>query len=290
MEQATTSGVQIIEGDCVSKMNALLNPSSIDCILADPPYEIGFAGKGWDNTGVAYNPRTWRACHRVLKDEGYLLVFAATRTQHRIAHAIQRAGFEVVNIIAWCYGTGFPKSVNVGKAMKKKTGEENGSWNGWGTSLKPAYEPIIVARKMGSNVDKSYHHFHYISKPNKKEKNAGLENTIAKPVAWSNQAKAELKRNNLTFQHENDGTKHNKVEMRKNFHPTVKPVALMKALIEDFTDEQSLILDPFLGSGTTGIASVLTDRDFVGIELTPDYIPLAESRIEYAKNNKEFFL
>jgi DNA modification methylase len=252
MEQATTSGVRIIEGDCISKMNALLNPSSIDCILADPPYEIGFMGKGWDKTGVAYNPRTWRACHRVLKDDGYLLVFAATRTQHRIAHAIQRAGFEVVNVIAWCYGTGFPKSVNIGKAMKKKTGEENDSWIGWGTSLKPAYEPIIVARKKGSNVDKFHHHFHYISKPNQKEKNAGLEN--------------------------------------KNFHPTVKPVALMKALIEDFTDEKSLILDPFMGSGTTGIASVLTDRDFVGIELTPDYIPLAESRIEYTKNNKEFFL
>lgn len=287
---------RVLGGDCVARMN-MLDKESIDNVICDPPYEIGFMGHGWDNSGIAYNPNTWRACHRVLKPNGYILVFGATKTHHRIADAIQRAGFEIVDIIAWCYGTGFPKSHNIGKAIDKKLGVESivvgkstssgvGSiamtnveqgaqartkqsvddfkgwevkkpaselgvkWDGWGTALKPAWEPIIIARKKGSQRNVDYSQFHYISKPSKKEKNAGIE---------------------------------------KNSHPTVKPVKLMKALIEEFTEEGSTVLDPFTGSGTTGMASVISGRDFIGCELTPEYIPLAKARIEFAQENKSFF-
>jgi DNA modification methylase/transcriptional regulator with XRE-family HTH domain len=342
---------RILAGDCVARMG-MMEESSIDNCITDPPYEIGFMGKGWDNTGVAYNPRTWRAVHRVLKPNGFLAVFAATRTQHRIAHAIERAGFEIIDIISWCYGTGFPKSHNISKAIDKKGGKsiswfgkwfknwrleqgltqkEVGShflsksgkltgcvfnweegrsiptnkdfnklcklynlpfsnmeeargeylgkikhsrsggddfakqvgsksqsrdeevfatatepakqWEGWGTALKPAYEPIIIARKKGSKATTNYSQFYYISKASKKEKNAGLSES--------------------------------------NTHPTVKPIAIMKALIEDFTEEGTVVFDPFTGSGSTGIATVMNNRTFIGCELTPEYIPIAKARIEH---------
>ena len=86
---------KLLIGDCVATMNTSedLPEESVDHVITDPPYEIGFMGNGWDNTGVAYNPDTWRAAHRVLKPDGIMLVFGATRTHHRIAHAIERAGF-----------------------------------------------------------------------------------------------------------------------------------------------------------------------------------------------------
>jgi DNA modification methylase len=344
---------RILAGDCIARMK-MMDRSSVDNIITDPPYEIGFMGKGWDNTGVAYNPATWRAAHRVLKQNGLMLVFGATRTHHRIAHAIQRAGFEIVDIIAWCYGTGFPKSHNISKAIDKRGGkdvswfgkwlkqwrEENGiaqkevaelfpsktgnltgcvanwelgfnpptneqfnlicktfdlpfsnmeeakgeylgkikhsrsggddfakqvgsksqsreeevfatatepakQWEGWGTALKPAWEPIIVARKKNAKFSLSdYTPFHYIPKSSKSERSEGLESV-------------------------------------KNNHPTVKPIALMEALVKEFTEEGSTVFDPFTGSGTTGIASVKEGRNFIGCELTPEYIPLARARIEY---------
>jgi DNA modification methylase len=292
---------RIIAGDCVVRMN-MLEKESIDHIITDPPYEIGFMGKGWDNSGVAYNPKTWKAAHRVLKPNGVMLVFGATRTHHRIADAIKRAGFEIVDILAWTYGTGFPKSHNISKAIDKAKGAErkvvgydsskvrpnkenyakrtdrqpssgaiegwkdNGAtitapttpeakqWDGWGTALKPAWEPIIVAKKKGGNFNKEYSPFHYIPKAGKKERNRGLD---------------EL------------------ADDMKNAHPTVKPVNLMKKLVLDFTVEGSTVLDAFMGSGSTGIACVLTNRRFVGIELTPEYIPLAKARIKYAEEKPD---
>ena len=277
---------RILAGDCIARMN-MMDRSSVDNIITDPPYEIGFMGKGWDNTGIAYNPATWKAAHRVLKQNGLMLVFGATRTHHRIAHAIQRAGFEIVDIIAWCYGTGFPKSHNISKAIDKKAGvqrivvgyrewndpmnkpytnshyggercrddkpmpitapttPEAKQWDGWGTALKPAWEPIIVARKKDSKFSlPDYTPFHYIPKPSKSERSEGLEGV-------------------------------------KNDHPTVKPIALMEALVKEFTEEGSTVFDPFTGSGTTGIASVKEGRNFIGCELTPEYIPIAKERIEY---------
>lgn len=164
-----------------------------DSIVTDPPYELGFMGKKWDGTGIAFSRRTWEIALHLLKPGGHLLAFSGTRTYHRMACAIEDAGFDVRDMIQWIYGSGFPKSLNVGKAIDSALGEagtlgdkrpryrEKGKttykdgwsrpwqddpeaceaamreyipasdaakqWNGWGTALKPACEPICFARK-----------------------------------------------------------------------------------------------------------------------------------------------
>ena len=171
----------------MNKIEEDIKENSIDSIITDPPYELNFMGKGWDNSGVAFSADTWKKCFDVLKPGGYLLAFGGSRTYHRICCAIEDAGFEIRDCIMWLYGSGFPKSMNIGLAIDKKNGvesivvgegksgtssrafqsEENttagkykikeaqNKWQGWGTCLKPAYEPIIVARKpfKGSLVD-----------------------------------------------------------------------------------------------------------------------------------------
>ena len=158
-----------------------LEDNSIDSIVTDPPYELGFMGKKWDSSGIAYSVELWKECLRVLKPGGHLLSFGGTRTWHRVAVAIEDAGFEVRDSIAWMYGSGFPKSLDVSKAIDKAAGAEREvigkkitgnarteegwsggqttvdetapstheaqQWEGWGTALKPAFEPIVVARK-----------------------------------------------------------------------------------------------------------------------------------------------
>lgn len=171
----------------------VIEPNSIDAIVTDPPYELNFMNKGWDNSGIAFQKETWERCFQVLKPGGYMLTFGGTRTFHRIACAIEDAGFEIRDTIMYLYGSGFPKSLNIGLAIDKKNGVESevigtaigsvnampdgrssrsqiawereskeyeikkaqNEWGGWGTSLKPAYEPIIIARKPceGSCVD-----------------------------------------------------------------------------------------------------------------------------------------
>ena len=184
-------------------MLEVIEPNSIDSIVTDPPYELNFMGKGWDNAGISFQSDTWKKCYEVLKPGGYLLAFGGSRTFHRIAYAIEDAGFEIRDTIMWLYGSGFPKSMSLGKVIegkqvlgsanvrdiKKLDGEKEivvGGWNsneveqgkrkteyeqvkttvnyttelgkkydGWGTALKPSFEPIIVARKpfKGSLVD-----------------------------------------------------------------------------------------------------------------------------------------
>lgn len=170
---------KIIHGNCLEKLTELPS-NSIDAIITDPPYELGFMGKKWDNTGVAYNVELWKECLRVLKHGGHLLSFGGTRTYHRMTCAIEDAGFEIRDCVFWTYGSGFPKSLNLGKAYDKlkgndrevigsKKGQGNipndrgnwglkpnedvvvdkgtSEWEGWGTALKPAVEPIVMARK-----------------------------------------------------------------------------------------------------------------------------------------------
>jgi site-specific DNA-methyltransferase (adenine-specific) len=169
-------------GDSLVLLPAL-PADSIDTVVTDPPYELGFMGKSWDQRGVSFDPATWAAVLRVAKPGAFLLAFGGTRTWHRIAVAIEDAGWEIRDTICWLYGSGFPKSLDISKAMDKAAGAEReviealsgpvpgdhgGSghyghgedrsitapatdlareWDGWGTALKPAHEPIIVAMK-----------------------------------------------------------------------------------------------------------------------------------------------
>lgn len=184
---------QVLHGNCLDVLPTLAD-ASVDAIVTDPPYELGFMGKAWDAAGVAYDVTLWAECLRVLKPGGHLLAFGGTRTYHRMACAIEDAGFEVRDSLHWLYGSGFPKSLDVSKAIDKAAGAERevvGSvkspfkvdkaeaernsygafssgigadgyrsslltapatdaarqWSGWGTALKPAHEPIVVARK-----------------------------------------------------------------------------------------------------------------------------------------------
>lgn len=120
-------------GDCIEVMNTLPD-NSVDSIVTDPPYGLGFMGKVWDDLPPGLDFA--REALRVLKPGGHLLAFGGSRTWHRLAVAVEDAGFEIRDSIAWLYGSGFPKSLNL-----------TGDWDGWGTALKPAFEPIVVGRK-----------------------------------------------------------------------------------------------------------------------------------------------
>lgn len=179
-------------GDCLDVL-PFLQTNSIDSCITDAPYELGFMGKSWDRSGIAYNVEVWRECLRVLKPGGHLLAFGGSRTYHRLACAIEDAGFEIRDQIQWIYGSGFPKSLDVSKAIDATQGAEREivgqvrrwgnaagkgrggqyandyepsnegaerfdtvtapatdaakQWDGWGTALKPAHEPIVLARK-----------------------------------------------------------------------------------------------------------------------------------------------
>jgi len=185
----------IYNGDCLEVL-AGLPENSVDTCITDPPYELGFMGKKWDSSGIAFQPETWQAVFRVLKPGAILLAFGGTRTYHRMVCAIEDAGFEIRDTIAWVYGSGFPKSYDISKALEAQmktgrsspkgqrmvamgdeyeqtplagtpnygvtgnfTNKDTGSkpmaittpeaqlWHGWGTALKPAFEPIVVAMK-----------------------------------------------------------------------------------------------------------------------------------------------
>ena len=187
-------------GDCRERLKELPD-CSVDSVVTDPPYELGFMGKSWDSTGVAYDVTVWAECLRVLKPGGHLLAFGGSRTYHRLAVAIEDAGFQIRDQIMWVYGSGFPKSLNVSKSIEgllttgsanktafkhlageqvdrgnwgiakqqfthgqrdknydetasatvlgklEPTTDEAKQWDGWGTALKPAHEPIVMARK-----------------------------------------------------------------------------------------------------------------------------------------------
>jgi DNA modification methylase len=115
--------MKIIQGDSLEVLKTF-EENSIDSICCDPPYELGFMGKSWDNTGIANNVDFWKQCLRVLKPGGHLLSFSGTRTYHRMASAIEDAGFEVRDMIEWVYGSGFPKSLNVGRSLLKNIEQE----------------------------------------------------------------------------------------------------------------------------------------------------------------------
>ena len=481
---------QLLQGDCREVLKTLPD-NSVDSIVTDPPYELGFMGKAWDATGVSYDANLWREAFRVLKHGGHILSFGGSRTYHRMAVAIEDAGFEVRDQIMWVYGSGFPKSHNISKAMDKNGGKDltwfidyvikiaeeksitkaelsglfpskNGNptgwlwnkqngqgitieqynkikdflclpfksieeversvigvgtagltkgnianfagktefeitapatdeakqWEGWGTALKPAHEPIVLARKpldgtvaqnvlkwgvgglnidgcrvatdpavddprlggngtwesdkMASNVYRGgyagnkvgssalgrfpanlihdghqqvldlfpqsngghwsykqakdgglYEHglkdledggsdkqggsaarFFYCSKASKSDRDEGCEElpTQEKP--------AHMRTGNGTG--ETSMTDGFQPTQRKNTHPTVKPTELMRYLCRLITPPNGMVLDPFNGSGSTGKAAMLEGFNYIGIEMNPEYIRIAEARISDA--------
>ncbi len=478
-----------LHGDCREKLKEI-EDNSIDSIVTDPPYELGFMGKKWDNTGIAYNIEVWKECLRVLKLGGHLLSFGGSRTYHRMACAIEDAGFEIRDQIMWIYGSGFPKSLNVSKAIDSKLNAEREvigtvrrwgnaagkgrggqymneyeesiggnekfdaitasatkeaqQWEGWGTALKPAHEPIVVARKPiegtvannaltygtgGINIDgcristpeswardttkdkspittgdiynggfnniiKSSHpsgrfpanvilecicdevvtegkskepyeykdknykvegfienikpsspsnyndkaqkiihtnpdcpcyimdeqsgklksgfmkkdqqrhqdggfnggfpqdrigerdtygnsggasRFFYCAKASKSERNLGLDTFEDRVFVQSNGGQSKSDRGEDGYGKAQIGI--NKVKITKNIHPTVKPISVMRYLVRLVTPRGGACLDPFMGSGTTGIACIMEGVNFLGIEQEIEYVKIAKARI-----------
>ena len=351
-----------------------LPDNSIDAIVTDPPYELGFMGKSWDSTGIAYNVALWKECLRVLKPGGHILAFSGSRTYHRMTCAIEDAGFEIRDQMMWVYGSGFPKSHNIGKAVDKLQGNErevignngvngkavgtfvsneegvreytkgNSEWEGWGTALKPAHEPICLARKPiegtvadnvlkwgvgGLNIDgcRVEHEedlsverlpknldtneqgwgFKSVSRDNKGRFPANLmhdgsqevvdlfpgenEGSAARFFYCPKASKADRDEGcegmeGKTFSMSGNDSEAagdiglNRAIHRKNFHPTVKPTELMRYLCRLITPPGGVVLDPFNGSGSTGKAAVLEGFNYVGIELNPEYVAVAEARIK----------
>jgi DNA modification methylase len=363
---------------------------SVDSIVTDPPYGLSFMNKRWDYDvpGV----EVWAECLRVLKSGGHLLSFAGTRTQHRMAVRIEDAGFEIRDMIAWVYGSGFPKSLDVSKAIDKRGGVRAGfvefrdavkeamkrkgvtrsqlcrqlgnfmcdhyltygsqpaipsvhdyriirdavglgadwdhlfldeakrevigqklsgihnredkhrhtigasfsvvvnitapateaaqQWNGWGTALKPAIEPITVARKpiIGTVAENVLQH------------GTGALNIDGCRIGSSNgrwpanlihdgsENVIGLLQDSARFFYCAKANKADRGEA--NNHPTVKPTDLMRYLCRLVTPPNGIVLDPFNGSGSTGCAAILEGFQYIGIERETEYIAISEKRIQ----------
>jgi len=138
-------------------MLEVIESNTIDSIVTDPPYELNFMGKGWDNSGIAFQPDTWKKCYEVLKPGGYLLAFGGSRTFHRIACAIEDAGFEIRDTIMWLYGSGFPKSMDISKQIDKRPNRSYENLNLFGRKLKEqrelkGYSKNDIDKMMGTNT------------------------------------------------------------------------------------------------------------------------------------------
>jgi len=418
---------ELHHGDCLEVLRGMPD-NSVDSIVTDPPYGLSFMGRKWDYDVPSVE--IWAECLRVLKPGGHLLAFAGTRTQHRMAVRIEDAGFEIRDMIAWVYGSGFPKSHNVGKSIDREAGAERevvgkvaaGSaplkrghvgasggglsvgterspeyditepataaarqWQGWGTALKPALEPITVARKpligtVAANVlahgtgalnidgcrvatddglnggrysdnkkgedgnsygrginERSANNYQQpagrwpanflsdgseevlagfpITKSGGGDKRGGcqffmggdnrVEPTKHEPNSGSAArffycAKASKKDRNEGCEHieekqySHDGRTtpienayQSNSSNSSNSHPTVKPTALMAYLCRLVTPPNGIVLDPFMGSGSTGKAAMREGFRFIGIERESEYLQIARARIEYELRKAE---
>jgi DNA modification methylase len=391
--------VILYAGDCIEVM-ARMPETSVDAMVTDPPYGLEFMGKDWDGFGTPLGFQTWteawaREAFRILKPGGHLLAFAGTRTYHRMASGVEDAGFEIRDCIAWMYGSGFPKSLDVSKAIDKAAGAERDvvgtvkktpsaggentntgwtrpwaegkstmditapatpaahKWNGWGTALKPAYEPIVVARKpltgtvaqnvlehgtgalnidacrigtqetLGrtNNARDAYNPTSYTlatsdrttfdrsdSAGGRWPANIALDATAAKMLdeqsgerpgcspytrATSAQGIYGPERQSETAQKEygdNGGASRffytakasrqdRNTSGADNTHPTVKPTELMRWLIRLVTPPGGIILDPFGGSGSTGLAARAENARCILIEREPEYLNIIRQRL-----------
>jgi len=298
-------------GDCRDVM-ATLPAESVDAIVCDPPYGLSFMGKGWDHgvPGVDF----WVEALRVLKPGGHLIAFGGTRTYHRLAVAIEDAGFEVRDCLMWLYGSGFPKSHNL-----------HGDWHGWGTALKPAYEPAILARKPlrgtvadnvaqwgtgGLNIDATKVGGVGGRWPANvildeeaaaaldaqsgvtRSSAGGKSGSNANPMSWT-EVNTDRPRNGHSdsggasrffytakaSRSEREAGLHASNGERANNHPTVKPIALMRYMIRLVAPRGAVVLDPFMGSGSTGCAAMVEGMQFIGIDIIPEYVEIAQGRL-----------
>jgi site-specific DNA-methyltransferase (adenine-specific) len=328
----------IIHGDCLIEMQRLIDEGvKVDAVVTDPPYHLtsiterfgkegsapaqhgtdgaftrasrGFMGKEWDGGDIAFRAETWALCFELLKAGGHLLAFSGSRTYHRMAVAIEDAGFEIRDQIMWIYGSGFPKSLNIGKKIE--------GLEGWGTALKPAHEPIVLARKpiseksIADNVVK--HDTGAINIDGCRiETNEQITNhsrsatsSLSKGVYGDSKKQSthqkdgqELGRfpanvihdglqeewaryfycpKTSTAEREESVTQHG--QDRSNTHPTVKPVELMRYLCRLITPKGGTVLDPFMGSGSTGLAAKAEGLEFIGVERDQEYFDIATDRI-----------
>jgi len=279
---------------------------SIDAVVTDPPYGLSFMGKKWDYD--VPSTEIWAECLRVLKPGGYLVAFAGTRTQHRMAVRIEDAGFEIRDMLAWMYGSGFPKSHNL-----------DGEYQGWGTALKPAMEPITMARKpfkatvaqnvqewgtgainidgcripcddgfekawdtpISTNISAKGGKFisegiqHQVDLSEYKPSGRWPANVLHDGSAEIVQGMGEASR----FFYTPKACKDDRDDGCDNNHPTVKPTDLMRYLCRMVTPTGGIVLDPFTGSGSTGRGAVLEGFRFIGCEMDADYINIAKARI-----------
>ena len=325
----------IMRGNCLDHLRTLPD-NSVDAIVTDPPYGLSFMGKKWDYDVPSVE--VWSECLRVLKPGGHLLAFAGTRTQHRMAVRIEDAGFEIRDMIAWVYGSGFPKSLDVSKAIDKSAGHARATeyipnnanntfgkgmgggkhgalsappvtaaaaaWQGWGTALKPALEPITVARKPLIGTVAANVLAHGTGAINVDGCRVGDE---VLPAQTAGQAKIGTFDRGVMVTPERTGrwpanfihdggdectdllegaarffycAKASKKDRGdNNNHPTVKPTDLMRYLCRLVTPPGGVVLDPFMGSGSTGKAAVKEGFSFIGVEMNEEYVEIANARI-----------
>jgi DNA modification methylase len=303
---------RLVEGDSLRLM-AKLPDSCVDAVCTDPPYGIGFHGESWDGAGKAGHllasgtafaawTKTWAAeCLRVLKPGGHLLAFGGPKTFHRLTSGVEDAGLEVRDVLMWIYGQGAPKA-------RKLPG-------GRAAMLKPAYEPILLARKPLAGT----------TPRNLEEWGTGALNTEGCrvngywpaqlalshapgcagggctadcPIRLLDAARPGLRPSRMFFcgkaskrereagcdelPLQSDRLYSRPVErLRRNIHPTVKPIDLMRWLVALVTPPDGVVLDPFAGSGTTGIAAFVEGRAFLGVEREPKYIDIACARLTH---------
>jgi site-specific DNA-methyltransferase (adenine-specific) len=365
----------IINGDSFEEVKTF-EDNSIDALVTDPPYGMsnishtafmdcmtnwcsdddmylpkakGFMNKSWD--GFVPPPGFWKEVLRVLKPGAYGLVFASSRTQDLMGLSLRIAGFEIRDCVTWLYGSGFPKSHDISKAMDKKNGtlkvigqgragknalgqdsgynktynpntydiveansEEAKQWEGWGTALKPSYEPALLIRKPfkgsvasnvlewgvgGINIDgcrigETKRAPGGLSKRNpnciygKYGVETGMESghnpnigRFPSNTIMNDAASSLLKDESRFFYTAKASSSERSAGIKRNIHPTVKPIEIMRYLCRLITPPNGLILEPFLGSGTTAIAAEKEGFNIIGIEREKEYYDIAQARIKY---------
>lgn len=273
----------------------------------------GYGNHEWDS--FIPGPKTWAEQYRILKPGGYLIAFGAKRTLHYLMTAIQMGGFEIKDKLIWFHGQGNPKSSRLDEALKEAMANEKviQMFGNYRADLRPLYEPIVVAQKPIDTPNLAYNLIKHgtgpinaadinpqgysgdiittttlnnielfggklkgihlvpppvldFSKPTTKDRKKGVEN-LNLPGAVDSRPKTTSYSNKVPINN-------------YNFHPTVKPVELMSYLVELFSIEGAIVLDPYMGSASSGIACLQKNRKFIGVELMENYFKIAQSRLE----------